>query len=65
MTVASEFYTAAEMEEKEQFKKTTRKARKIRKKVRVTADDLLALEENLQTDLGSRYQSHLLTVFVV
>jgi hypothetical protein len=55
LTVASEYFTAAEMDAQVKFKKTNRKARKIRKKERVTADDLIGLEENATGDLGSRF----------
>ena len=53
-TVASEFFTHAEMEEAAKFKKVTKKKRKLRKKVTVTADDLLGLEADTDADLGSR-----------
>jgi hypothetical protein len=57
LTVVNEYFTAAEMEAQGKFKKTNRKARKIRKKERVTADDLIGLEENANatSDLGSRF----------
>jgi len=53
-TLASEFFTQAEMEEAEKFKKVTKKKRKLRKKVVVTADDLVGLEADSTNDLGSR-----------
>jgi len=53
-TVASEFFTHAEMAEAEKFKKVTKKKRKLRKKVVVTADDLVGLEADTSADLGSR-----------
>jgi len=55
-TVASEFFTHAEMEEAAKFKKVAKKRRKLRKKVTVTADDLLGLEDDAgaAADLGSR-----------
>jgi len=53
-TVASEFFTHAEMEESAKFKKVVKKKRKLRKKVTITADDLLGLEADMNTDLGSR-----------
>jgi len=55
LVVANEYFTPAEMEAQNKFKKTSRKARKIRKKEKVTADDLIGLEENTTEDLGSRY----------
>lgn len=55
MTIASEYFTPAEMEAQTKFKKTSRKAKKIRKKEkRVTADDLLNLEQNASSNMGSR-----------
>jgi len=42
------------MEEAEKFKKVTKKKRKLRKKVVVTADDLVGLEADSTNDLGSR-----------
>jgi len=54
LTVASEFFTHAEMEEVATFKKVTKKKRKLRKKVVVMADDLLNLEADVGNDLGSR-----------
>jgi len=54
-TVATEFFTHAEMAEAERFKKVTKKKRKLRKKVTVTADDLIGLEADRDADLGSRY----------
>lgn len=58
-TVASEFFTHAEMEEAATFKKVTKKKRKLRKKVVVTADDLLGLEDDAATNLGSRKRPRL------
>jgi hypothetical protein len=55
MTIANEYFTPAEMEAQAKFKKTSRKARKIRKKERVTADDLIGLEDSTASDLGSRF----------
>jgi len=52
-TLASEFYTQAEMEAAAKFK-VTKKKRKLRKKVVVTADDLLGLEADTDQDRGSR-----------
>jgi len=43
------------MEEAAKFKKVTKKKRKLRKKVVVTADDLLGLEAETDNDRGSRY----------
>ena len=54
-TIASEFFTHAEMEEAAKFKKVAKKKRKLRKKVSVKADDLLGLEADISGDLGSRY----------
>jgi len=53
-TIASEFYTHDEMEVEAKFKKVTKKKRKLRKKVVVTADDLVGLEADTGADLGSR-----------
>jgi len=53
-TLASEFYTQAEMEAAAKFNKVTKKKRKLRKKVVVTADDLLGLEADTDQDRGSR-----------
>ena len=55
-TVASEFFTHAEMEEVATFKKVAKKKRKLRKRVVVKADDLLGLEDDTGGgDLGSRW----------
>jgi len=54
MTIASEYYTPAEMEATATFKKVTKKTRKLRKKTRVKADDLVGLEQTTENDLGSR-----------
>jgi U4/U6.U5 tri-snRNP-associated protein 1 len=57
LTVASEYYTQAEMDAAATFKKVTKKTRKLRKRQRVTADDLLGLEQTTEKDLGSRKRS--------